>query len=421
MLLAQAPTISHFLDQVLAGEKSHAFQHVIIDSTIMGGESYHDTVDLRLDRKANRYLFTLNSHGGPSGDMKRTYYVSGGKLTVYDPSRKEYIVRPLPKGKALGPELISLVHIDPAVLIAVDPVAANGVLFRDLRGMTGWTQRQTGTDITMSKETAAVNVTLTANLSSWLPTVFNYSVSGRRVASTLAYEAPIDSVSFTPPASSHLAKTLPTPAVKPQFQTSGAAALAATCQRAYDGLRSVSMKIEGSEASSVLWQSGEARQTGSGVTWGYDGATLSILDSAKRRLYRGHVVRSLIPDYLSLFGVREEPILLQLMAKENPMVVLYSRGQTGRLAGSMTLGGVTVQILELASHGLRTLIEIRTDNHLIAGLRTENLSSSGAVVSRSEKDFSYESVNKHLPASTFQVTAPKGYKMLGLNQVSSKG
>ncbi len=162
MLFAQAPSISHFLDQVLAGEKSHALQHVVIRSSVSGGETYHDTVDLRMDRRSNRFLFTLRSEAPPSGDIDRTFYVSNGKLTVYDPSRKEYIVRPVPKGKSLGLELISLVHIEPGVLIAIDPAAANGLLFRDMRRMGGWTQRQSGNDVSMRNDTGGAQVMITA-------------------------------------------------------------------------------------------------------------------------------------------------------------------------------------------------------------------------------------------------------------------
>ncbi len=167
-----------------------------------------------------------------------------------------------------------------------------------------------------------------------------------------------------------MARALPMPSVTPQFQTSAAASLAAACQRAYAGLRSVSMRIEGGEASSVVWQSGSALQTGVGLTWTYDGTTLYILDSARRRLYRGHVVKSLIPDYLGLFHAREEPILLQLMARENPMVVLYARRQRGGARRLHEPWRRTGSNPGISSKGVRTLVQIRTDNHLIAGLRT---------------------------------------------------
>jgi len=416
----QTVSVSRFLDGILAAERAHPVQHVLVDtvSTVTTSPS-RTTVDLRLDRSAGRFLLTLHSQSANGKSLNRVFYVAGGKLTAFDQDRNEYLVRPLTKGRTLGEDLIAKAEIDPGVLVAIDPSAADKILFKNLRALEGWTETEAGGAKELRRENASNGKTsridVGARSADQMPTEFTYLSNGRGLSSTITYEKPTGSIAFAPPPSSRKVAAFSQLVKPPHFETPAAEIVAEASRTAYANLRSISMKIEGDDAASVSWQSGAARQSGAQVSWAYDGQTLTILVNARRRFYRGKVSRASIPDYLSAVGAREEPLLLQLMSGENPMAVLYASGQAARLAGSITVGGASVDILEISSPTVRTQIQVRQSDHLIVGLKTENLAPNRTVLSHSEKSFNITETNRQQPANMFKLTAPSGYKVLSLD------
>jgi hypothetical protein len=412
-MLLQNNTIGAYLDTILAAEKSRTFEHVTV-TTVSSVESPPTTtrVEIRLDRKNGRYLFDLKTTGGGKLPLNRVFYVSGAQMLIYNPDLNQYVVRKLTLGKSVGENLISTAHIDPGVLMAVDPDTANRVLFANLRKIGGWAIRQgAGFKLSHSDTVGKARRILSLSATSAsLPTAFGYQLNAKGVESTFAYGAEISSVSYQPPASSRKMPIFLAPATAPRFKDSNSANLARQCNAAYLRLKSFSANLEGAEAKSIAWQGRMARQSGGGVTWAYDGTLLTVIDSARRRFYRGKVRGINISDYLQLFNVREDSMLRDLLLGESPLEALYGAGLTGRLAGSLSIAGVPIDILELNAPTARTQVEIRSDTHLIAALRTENL-SNGAVISRSSKALTYTSVNTMMGASAFRLSPPTGYKI----------
>jgi hypothetical protein len=417
----QTVQVGKYIDEMLAAERAHPFQHVVVEaSSSISGKEVRSRVDLSMDRSSGKFLFSFRGVQANGVPFDRVFYVAGGHMTVYDASRNEYVVRKLDKALPIGAELIKKAGIDPGVLIAIDPSTADSLLFKSFRSLNGWQQTRVEHDIELFRNDKGNDRTthneLRLNETTHFPTGVAYLQNGHGVSSQLTYSKAPSWVSFIPPAGSRKVDSFTPVVSRPKFAP-GAQKVAGQCKSSYDALRSVEVSVQGGDSSSFSWQKGSAFQVSPLLTWAYDGEILTIVDKVGRGFYHGQVSRGSIPGYLGLFKKREEPILLQLMAGENPLEMLYASNQAVRYLGDVSTNKGGIKILGLYSTDVRTQVTIDSGSHLITGLETENLDQTGHVVSKSSRQFKINEVNRPIGRSQFQLKPPAGYKVIELPKI----
>ena len=105
-----------------------------------------------------------------------------------------------------------------------------------------------------------------------------------------------------------------------------------------------------------------------------------------------------------------DPMVRQIVSRQNPVRVMFLPGVTVRHVGEMSVGGAPGDILEYRARGANVSVVIRKDNGLIASMRTEILDPQNRVATQSQKTFLYGSVGKAVDQTAFKLEAPAGYR-----------
>jgi hypothetical protein len=172
--------------------------------------------------------------------------------------------------------------------------------------------------------------------------------------------------------------------------------------QAYAHLQSVVMTVEEDGHKIKVWIKGDkAAQAGNGVTWGYDGKTLTLLQGGRKRKIQCKA--SDIPSFVG-FGATEN-ILVDWARHANPVRKLGRSGMKARMAGTAEVRGVTCNMVELNSKNLRIDALIRRKDHLLEQVISYDL-RDGKVISQIERYYDYISVNKPIPSAVFHAAKP---------------
>jgi hypothetical protein len=396
-LLIQAPA-SMLFERVVGAEKAAASQHVIIQSTATGGAGTTASYDLSFTRPTKLLLRVKQ------GGSDRSYYVSGPQMLAYDRVENEYLTRRVQPGRTLLQRLAqALGDVDVPISLLLDPASCQN-FFAALRPLPGWRVSQSAGGALLSRVAMARGSTSTVEISisrSYLPRSMRFSTGGRTLSWTFTYSPKPSNIALIVPAGARKVAAFFIHPTRPVFDTPAAAHVADKAIAAFHKARSLGIQVSGEEPGTIFWAGSSARQDQQRISWAYDGAVLTILDKVARRSYRGATSIAHIADYLAPLGARPDPLLRLLIARRNPLEVLFVRGMKGHLVGRIQIAGVPEDVLELAAAGIRIQVQIRTQDGLTAGFLTENLNAAGSVVTRSQRSFRYTSINHAFPRQVF--------------------
>jgi hypothetical protein len=144
----------------------------------------------------------------------------------------------------------------------------------------------------------------------------------------------------------------------------------------------------------------------------------SILDRAHRAFYSGKAGTASMIDALAAVGTRMDPVVRQIVTRQNPIRVMLGPRIRVKTVGSVKTQGVPTDLMEFKSGRGVVLMAIRKDNGLLASVHTTLQDARGAVVSDSLKNYLYSSVGKPVSVSTFSLAATRGYKMGSITSLS---
>ena len=185
-------------------------------------------------------------------------------------------------------------------------------------------------------------------------------------------------------------------------------------KRAFANLKSAkfTINVDGS-AKRYAYSGGRVMGHQRGAHWAWGSKKLTLM--CNKGLFRGNMGAYGVNAWLNLVGASPEVLPIQLAMKRNPIDELVIPGARVRRAGTMALGGVAVDLIEVKSARLRVTMGIRQDNRLFADLTAVNIDKNGEVLFQSSRTFQWSQVNKPISSAEFSVgggKSPRPIKIL---------
>ncbi|MFI5385304.1 MAG: hypothetical protein ACHQ50_04200 [Fimbriimonadales bacterium] len=378
---------------------------VALDATLNGVVT---TARYRLAYAAPNQVLLTKLAGGRASLV---FWVDGPRFVAYDPVANEMVVRRAPTSGPIVNRVANAIGglDDPlSAQLSPDSMASFLAPFRSLQGWSTVTKggmvvltrpgalngKKTLSEFTFSASSKLLTKALLIGPTSRLQWVFNYGAPPKRL-------------SFSPPAGAKRVQAL---SEHIQINASDAKArnLVDRSLRAYARLNAIAYSVTGPDGPSDNWMNGSSfRQRQSRLEWSYHRGILILKDFSKGQVYRGACRPGAILNYLKILKSPMDPVLQALLGHRNPIRGWFLPGMTVSSRGSVSLGSVTCDAVELRSPRLDVSLLIRGDNHLVASATSRVKDPSGGVVAKSEREFKYWSVNRTLPASTFSIPAGK--------------
>lgn len=177
-------------------------------------------------------------------------------------------------------------------------------------------------------------------------------------------------------------------------------------KKAFNDLKSAkfTIRVDGS-LKRYSYSGGRITGHQKGAHWAWGNKKLTLM--CNKGLFRGTMGAYGINAWLTSVGATPEILPIQLAMKRNPIDDLVIPGARVRRAGTMALGGVAVDLIEVKSARLRVTMGIRQDNRLFADLTAINIDKNGEVLFQSSRTFQWSLVNKPIPSAEFSVGSGK--------------
>ena len=350
------------------------------------------------------------------GASDRTYALTEGKLFAYDASVHERIERKAPTAGSIAERFRAAVGpIDELIVALVEP-ARFASFISPFQRMGKWNTKPEGKITTLWRSAGSGRTKSTTALkfeaASKRLRGLTVTLPSSKLEWKVSYGAPPRAIGYRPPSDAAKVNSFTERPAAPRYANSKAKAVANWAMLAYDRLRHASIDIDsGQGSSSKVWISGgRLREETGPIAYVWNGSTASIRDSRRRVFYSGRAGLNRLLDALGALGSRMDPLVRQIVTRQNPVRILFMPGVIVRHVGQMSSDGVPGDILEYRARGANVSIVIRQDNGLIASMRTEILDPEGRAATQSQRNFRYGSVGKALEAAVFKLDPPVGYR-----------
>lgn len=341
----------------------------------------------------------------PGADRK--YFFVGRTAHGVDRRYNEYLRRPLPPYTTLLEKSALLFKgLDDAVQTLLDVDVMSGLYDRLLMAQ-GWKPTSkfglVGFEMNAGSGKTKSGATIRFDRKSFLLKEVQLTSLGSTITWTYDYSAAPKSISFTKPAGYIEVESFLERGPSATYLDPGAKQKAEACARAYDSLRHVELTTRnGSESSRIWFSNHRLREKQSRIDWSYGDGTLWLEDAKLKRLYKGKVSYGSVPKYLAKFGVRMDPLIRQLITRNNPIRKLLDSTAKVRSKGMLSSGGEAYDLLEVSRPELKAVLWIRSKDKLIGRIDSNNLDARGNVILTSRRDIEYVRVGSPLPASLFR-------------------
>ncbi|HWA82019.1 MAG TPA: hypothetical protein VG820_01195 [Fimbriimonadaceae bacterium] len=354
----------------------------------------------------NRVLLAKLSNGRAN----MVFWLDGARFIAYDPSAGEMVVRKAPaSGPIVNRVANSIGGLEDPVAAQLDPKTMAAFL-EPFRALKGWTSRtasgkvflghvagsgsnKTYTQFDFSASTKLLTRAVLTGPTSRLEWDFDYEPTPRRL-------------SFSPPRGTKKVNALTEHITEVATTDPKARKVVDASLRAYSRLDSIAFSVASSGGSSKDWMNGSSfRESRARLSWSYDKGILTILNGANGKNYRGKCGRRAIAGYVRKCGSSIDPLLLALINNRNPISGWFLPGMKVSNRGTVRIGSQDADAIELRSLEFDVSLLVRRDNHLVASVTSRTRDKSGAQIAEASRDFTYTSVNRPLPRSTFILKA----------------
>lgn len=343
----------------------------------------------------------LNVHAEETDSQNasdRTYWIHGKRLDAIDSLAGERLSHTVVRRATLAETAEgALGQLEESVQYLLDPAALQRFV-RPFEHQDGWKSERAGKGW---KAVRGDKMSFEFNGRSLLTHVRMHGKGNAYLAWDFKYQGTPSKLSLdSAPDFKRVNSFVEKPVVRsePRYMDPKAKAVWHAAVSAYGGLRHVSMTVRSSGISEKAIISGQrAFQDQPGLRWAYDGKVLVMRKAGKAS--KNKIQTSEIP---AKVGASIDPLLQAWALHWNPARALAGKGTNVRTAGSVVLQGLPCDVLELDRPGLRLSLLVRRKDHLFARVTSRSLDAKGNVLSILDREFTYQSVNKPIPASAFR-------------------
>lgn len=401
-LALAAPSAASIIDQTVAAHgRMSRLDATIATDTKLQGQEQKSTAHLLVVRPDRLRLTVQEPQQNGQAASRRIYCLDRNRFVAIDDLVREYTDRQyqFKSSLSLFDRLqISLGAPNDAVSNLLDSKQL-AIFFTKFRSLPDLKVSTDGAMIRLRRSSGAARIAFDIGAADHLLRRVRLDNEGGFLDWEFSYGPSPSSIS--PPSTRGMRKveSLVARDAPPTYASDAAHLLAKKSQFAYDSLRSVDCHYEGADGSGRFWiASGHYRQESGGTAWIYADRTLTAKNRAS--LYRGRVAQSKVSSALHAVGISVQPMLLQIMEHRNPMGTLMPTKSRVRIAGEISLGGQPCGILEIRTNGVTVSVAVRKSDGMILSSRA-NIPGPNGTLLRQETTFTYDSVNKPLPAGAF--------------------
>ncbi len=405
LAVAQGSPVQVFDDCVAATRGATAASFTADVLTKAQGKEFHNVYTVKYRQPGTLFIrvHALKTGSQPASD--RSYLINGTKLVAMDADSGEYLTRQFTGKKNLAERAVELLGaLDDSVRFQLVPDDL-AKFFGDFKKLKDWVYSPYKNGPVLQRVVVGKsNVKFEFDKHTWLRTV-RISAPSSLLSWSYKYNLAPKAISMAIPSSykkvdSFLAVNAPIA----RFKTAAASRLWDQAIRAYSHLTAASMIVSNlGQSTRVIFSGTRAMQKQDGLTWSFDGHALSLVRNG--HFMRGQVPPSLIP---AKVGSDIEPTLQAWALHKNPARALSSQQLTVRLAGIVKIGGVTCDLVEFSSLTTQVSVLVRRTDHLFARVTSESKDAKGRRLSGLDREITYTTINRPIPASAFVLKPATG-------------
>lgn len=309
----------------------------------------------------------------------RERVIEPSRVIDYDPSLLQYTEADRAGNEPLGKTLADLDQDMDDLLLAYSHPAGFDVWLTDMVKLPAWkvTSRSGRFSLTYSK--SGQKIALEAGTDDGLLRRVDITTGPQRLVWTISYAGSVPQLGFRPPGDATRVPVFDREMKPPNYADAKARAVAETMFRAYEGLSAIGFDVSRDTGTTKVQVRGKfVRQDDDAATWTYDGKTLTYHDKRTDTWSWGALGFSDVLDAVGSHGTRVDPTVRLLMMGFNPYRKRLGDGATVKVAGSMSLDGRSVTILESESENALVTLFVRDDGLVVGSTaRAKDLIGSG--------------------------------------------
>lgn len=345
----------------------------------------------------------------------RTFALYGDDFAAYDATVHERLARQaVPVGSIVERFSALVGKTDDVILGMLEPELL-AKFMEPFRTAKGWKVSASGGVTTLSRRSGEG---AQANTTSFQFETSTKRLRGMRIGIPdgtlvwqISYRAAPTSLNWRPPGDAPVVPSFTLRPIAPVYGDAQTKRIAERSIAAYDRLRHTAFRIEGTMGDGRVWiSSGKVREEQPGFTYVWSQGQGAIAVRSTETFYAGKAGLAGMIEYLARAGVRMDPIVRQIMTRQNPVRVLLVPGVRVNTVGELSIAGAPGYMLRFQNDKATVTLVIRKDNGLLSSIETRINDEKGIEAIRTTKLLIYDSVGSALDSKLFQLNAPSGFR-----------
>lgn len=367
--------------------------------------------------QGKRLLLHIDQTDKATGHTDRTYLFNDKKAIAYDKAANEYVNRDVSGQASLTKAIHEVLgQVDDPLNLYLNPKFPKAFL-SPFESLSGWNVHQVQGGYVAERsatEQHKKSRTVLGFTGGGLLKRFEIDSPDGSIHWDIQYRPTTGSLTFSLPSHARRVSAFTYINVTPVYRDAKAKRITETLLRRFANFRTgiITITSAGVKTELVLGD-GKFRQTGPGYKWTYDGKTLAILDTVKRRLYRGNLKSSRVVETLTATGFPADSIARNLLQDKVPFTEFLGPQVHVRNPGSIGKGNKVVDILELKSENHLVSVLVPRSSGLPSQVATDITDFTGNSLSHTERNFIY-SPDTGRTTNRFTLSPPTGVQLFGL-------
>jgi hypothetical protein len=381
--------VTNLFDQCAATHLAMKRARVVVSAYSKGAKVASGRVELSFITPDRVRFRVSNAAAGHTAASERMYTLMGGKLYGFDLKANEWLERSaITKGSLAARVGSALGTLDASANYLIDPASLKTFLMR-MKAIPGWSLQKNSVEETAHTTLAKVGE-YTVRFSAKDHRLLGIDIRNGKTTTgwTYEYEADPISITFAPPKGATKVAVFRERQKSPTFASGQAKAVFQGSVMAYRRLKSASYTaIDGSGSWKVSYGATTASQVFGPTSFSFSGGSLKYSKGGAAKTVKTSV--RTLPETLAKLKLSLEPMLRTLIEGTNPLERLVAEDLRIRYVGSVKAGANRYDVIEASKPGYRMTLELRSDNHLIASVVSEQIDARGTAFARTERRFTY--------------------------------
>lgn len=345
----------------------------------------------------------------------RTFALYGDDFAAYDATVHERLARQaVPVGSIVERFSALVGKTDDVILGMLEPELL-AKFMEPFRTAKGWKVSAVGGVTTLSRRSGTGGA---ANTTSFQFETATKRLRGMRIGIPdgtlvwqIVYRPAPSSLTWRPPTDAPVVPSFTLRPVAPIYADAQTKRIAERSIAAYDRLRHTTFRIESTMGDGRVWiSSGKVREEQPGFTYVWNNGQGAVVMKSSDTFYSGKAGLAGMIEYLARAGVRMDPLVRQIMTRQNPVRVLLVPGVRVSTVGELSISGAPGHMLRFQNDKATVTLVIRKDNGLLSSIETRINDERGVEAIRTTKLLIYDSVGSALDSKLFQLNVPSGFR-----------